>query len=711
MHKYLYLFAFLFIYVSISAQTTISYLPSTDNFANPERGFYRYSETRSSNYTLLDQATLEGYRQLHTPASASYSIYSTLVFRYFFLEDFKTANISQTYLDNIQTDFNTARLAGVKIIPRFAYTDEVNPDGCSSWICPPYGDAAKSWVLTHLGQLAPILETNKDVIASVQMGLVGVWGENYYTDFFGDASQGPDFKLLDANWSDRIEVVDALLDAVPVERMVQVRYPQQKQRAIYGINALTDSPALTLAEAFLGTDKARLGFHNDCILASADDFGTFTDYGNSSSSSMSDTTNLKPYMADDSQFVVVGGETCSDGYSPQNDCASSDPLAYGDTELERMHYSYLNAQYNNDVNNDWETGGCMDEIKQRLGYRFELQDGTFSDAAQPDQIINIDINLKNLGYASPYNERDVEIMLRNTATSEVWLADLTDDPRFWFANNSIYNINETLCIPSDMPTGTYTVLLNLPDPMTALSQLPEYSIRLANKLPDNSDPWEPTTGYNQLGHTITIDNTSANTNCNGEITFVELSTTLPIELVELKARSAKNDIVVEWTTAAEENNEGFFVERSLDGKSFTKVDWIKGKGTTHTFSHYQATDNKVDQDITYYYRLAQKDFDGTINLSKTVSARISSVDYHNEQFENSIKVFPNPANNQILVNWNSDLEEVLSISLINGIGQELIQSDIAEPTIDLTSLSSGIYFVKLSSKYQTFIKKVTVVKE
>lgn len=690
----------------ITAQTTVTYQASTSDFANPERGFYRYSEARSSNYILLDQTTLENYRLLHTPPTATYSIYSTLVFRYFFLEDFKASNISQTYLDNIQADFNTARLAGVKIIPRFAYTDEVDGSSCASFICPPYGDAAKSWILTHINQLQPILETNKDVIAAVQMGLIGVWGENYYTDYFGDASQGPSFQLLDQNWTDRIEVLTALVSAVPTERMVQVRYPQQKQRAIYGINATTDAAALTLAEAFQGTNKARLGFHNDCLLASADDFGTFTDYGNSSSNSTSDTLNLKPYFAEDSKFVVVGGETCSDGYSPENDCASTNAAAYGDTELERLHYSYLNSQYNNDVNNDWEGSGCMAEIKQRLGYRFELQDGLFSDAAQNGQVIDVSINLKNVGYASPYNERGLELILRNTTTGNLWFASLAGDPRFWFADNSIHNIMETICIPNGMAVGDYEVLLNLPDPMPSLYANPAYAIRLANLLPDNSDPWEPATGYNKLGHTITIDNVSANSNCNGEVTFTAISALLPVELIDFRAKATDENIILDWTTASEKDNKGFYVERSLNSKDFASIAWVEGKGRTNGTARYTIIDFEASRNTNYYYRLAQIDLDGTVSYSEFVTARIIAGNQETE-FANSIKIYPNPTYNELRMDWNEDLENIVSIDLLNVFGQQIKEVNYANKIINLTTFPQGIYFLRFHTSTRAYLKKVT----
>jgi len=104
------------------------------------------------------------------------------VFRYFVLDNFISSPISGDFLTNMQTDFDVARSAGVKLIIRFSYTNTPPTGNCGSWICPPYGDASKANVISHIAQLDTVLETNKDIIATVQMGFIGVWGENYYTD-------------------------------------------------------------------------------------------------------------------------------------------------------------------------------------------------------------------------------------------------------------------------------------------------------------------------------------------------------------------------------------------------------------------------------------------------------------------------------------------------------------------------------------------------
>ncbi len=506
-----------------TAQTTVVYEADTSDFVNPERGFYRYSETRASSHVPLIESVLTNNRQPQTPAGANYSVGSSLVYRYFILDDFVSSAISADFLAQIAADFATARSAGVKVIPRFTYTVTPMSGACPAmWVCPPYGDAIKSWVLSHIDDLEAVLDANQDVIAAVQMGFIGIWGENYYTDYFGDASVNGAGFLSSANWTDRKDVLARLLAAVPSSRMAQVRYPQKKQKFIYGNAAGTssaESPPITAAQAHDGSDIARIGFHNDCLLASPDDFGTYVDYDNPP---VSDVANLKPYFAAETKYVVAGGETCFDDYNPTNDC-SSVPGGTADVELEDLHYSYLNADYNHDVNNDWHDGGCMDDVKKELGYRLVLNSGTYTDEARPGQSISVNISLTNQGYAAPFNARGVELVLRGTTSGEKWFANLPDDPRFWLGEGAMHDIDATLCIPPNMPTDSYELLLNLPDPFASIYHRPEYSIRLASKLPGGAASWEELTGYNKLGHTVIVNNVAASPACSGEAGFLAAS--------------------------------------------------------------------------------------------------------------------------------------------------------------------------------------------
>lgn len=470
--------------------TVVPYVESTEDFNNPERGFYRYSETYVDNYSPLDAGTLATYKSGSSPQGGTFSVMSTLVFRYFIMSGYNGKALPASFLTNLANDFATARAAGVKLIPRFTYTISVNNGSCpEQWICPPYGDAPKNIVLNHISQLKPVLQANADVIACVQLGFFGVWGENFYTDYFGDPSSNGQKQLYDNNWNDRAEVLKAMLDALPADRMVQVRIPQLKQKFAKSVNALTADEAAT------GIDKARVGFHNDCFLSSANDFGTFADYGSTSAAPVEATTAMRNYAAMDSRYVVVGGETCSDEYSPENDCASKG--GHAEKEFGDMHYSFLNADYNKEVNNDWQEGGCVDNIKRNLGYRLVLKDAVLPASLAKGDAMAVTIHLENKGYAAPYNPRPVQLLLRNVDNKKIDTLTFTTEVRKWFTGD--VTLKQSFTLPSAIAAGTYEVLLNLPDQYMSLRTNPAYSIRMAN-----NNVWESATGYNNLNHKLTI---------------------------------------------------------------------------------------------------------------------------------------------------------------------------------------------------------------
>ena len=137
-------------FTATAQNTTVTYTASTENIANPERGFYQHEGTEASNYDDLNQTTLTNYRVNNK---------QTLILRIFYLDTFKTSPISSSFLSAMQTDFTRMRAAGIKCIIRFAYSDD--PDNGIQ-------DASKAQVLAHIEQLKPVLLANGDVIAVVQ---------------------------------------------------------------------------------------------------------------------------------------------------------------------------------------------------------------------------------------------------------------------------------------------------------------------------------------------------------------------------------------------------------------------------------------------------------------------------------------------------------------------------------------------------------------
>ncbi|MBK8552165.1 MAG: hypothetical protein IPL53_14320 [Ignavibacteria bacterium] len=99
---------------------------------------------------------------------------------------------------------------------------------------------------------------------------------------------------------------------------------------------------------------------------------------------------------------------------------------------------------------------------------------------------------------------------------------------------------------------------------------------------------------------------------------------LPVELYSFNYSVNRNNVRLSWTTASENNNSGFDIERSgVTGQAsseWEKLGFIQGKGTTSSPGDYEFTD-RVLKTGKYNYRLKQTDYNGNyeyFNLSGEV---------------------------------------------------------------------------------------------
>ena len=137
-----------------------------------------------------------------------------------------------------------------------------------------------------------------------------------------------------------------------------------------------------------------------------------------------------------------------------------------------------------------------------------LTSGTYQNSVRPGQALNVQMELHNSGYAAPINPRPVNVVLQSTTNKSILLSvELTDvDIRTWTPENSPIRLNISLDIPADddasnsLPTGTYELLLHLPDAAPTLTARPEYAIRLAN----TNVVWDAATGMNGLGMMVRV---------------------------------------------------------------------------------------------------------------------------------------------------------------------------------------------------------------
>jgi len=441
-------------------QTQIQYTPSTEDFANPERGFMKQS-------SIFPDEPLDPDKIRALQPSDS------LVWIYFRLDNYRDRLLDQNGLSTIRAVFDTARSKGLKLVIRFAY----NP-GPGSTTDPNLAnpDAPIDLVLQHIDQLKPILIENTDVIAVMQAGFVGHWGEWHSTKYLHPLEY-------------RRGIVDALLNSLPNDRMLQLRYPRYKEIFYQG--------PLTSQEAFSGTDESRIGHHNDCFLRDQDDGGTYSSvtlqqpqHVSTYCDGQNEIDCWKGFIAEEGQFTPVGGETCQ--YNPpRTDC----PNAL--QELEMLHWSFINNGYQMEVLNSWISGGCMDTIRRRLGYRLVLKEAIAPLTIQPGGTLNMDVILRNDGYASMYNPRPVYVVLHN-ANNRYDIALPSIDLRRWAAGMD-HTINVNTPVPANIIPGTYALSLWLPDQYMSLRDTPAYAVRFAN-----ANVWDAATGLNILTSNLTV---------------------------------------------------------------------------------------------------------------------------------------------------------------------------------------------------------------
>ncbi|HEV3410852.1 MAG TPA: T9SS type A sorting domain-containing protein, partial [Puia sp.] len=199
-----------------------------------------------------------------------------------------------------------------------------------------------------------------------------------------------------------------------------------------------------------------------------------------------------------------------------------------------------------------------------------------------------------------------------------------------------------------------------------------------------------------------ISNTQIPNNSTKFITIASAagSTPLPIELLDFNAVcGGNNDILIQWTTAIETNNDYFTLERSTDLSHYSAIAEIKGHGNSSGPINYNYTDNDVKEGINYSYRLKQTDFDGISTYSKVVVINQNcSIALPN------FTIYPNPTKGDLLqLVYLSAIDQTAMIKINNALGQICLTKTIQlykgtnNQTLSLGNLNPGIYFIQIES--------------
>lgn len=178
----------------------------------------------------------------------------------------------------------------------------------------------------------------------------------------------------------------------------------------------------------------------------------------------------------------------------------------------------------------------------------------------------------------------------------------------------------------------------------------------------------------------------------GNISVVDDCVATPVILLSFNAEKNNAEAHLNWSTAKEENNKGFELQRSSNGSDWVKIGFMNSlatDGNSKSILTYKFVDVVPGPGLNLY-RLKQEDNDGSYNYSAVSTVNFSAGD--------AITIYPNPFTSFIKI---KGLSGNSTISVFNGSGQELkcLRTDgTSELKMDLSDLPAGVYDIIISEK-------------
>ncbi len=209
-----------------------------------------------------------------------------------------------------------------------------------------------------------------------------------------------------------------------------------------------------------------------------------------------------------------------------------------------------------------------------------------------------------------------------------------------------------------------------------------------------------------------IDNGGSPTNYTATFSVVSSGGAcimLPVELTNFAVNCYDEDVKIAWTTASENRNDYFVVEKSYDGINWLELEKIAGQGNSSHENNYLISDANTLVDC--YYRLKQVDFDGEVSVFEP--SKLECYDDNSVFFE----VIPNPNDGgkfEIYLK-EKNRKNSTSLNLYDSSGKLILNKEI-EVNSGINkyeineNLSPGFYFVEvLNNDSFKRTKKVVVL--
>lgn len=392
-------------------------------------------------------------------------------------------DLDETFFKAWDETLQNCRNNGCMVALRFRYdaNGKDNPE-----------PASFEQVLNHIQQIkdSGLLEKYSDILAYVESGFVGKWGEQH-----GGKYTSVQYKA---------QVLEAMLQAVPSPIPVTVRTPdifaewagikRSELNDTELINSLTESQYTTDIQK----NKDRIGLYNDGYMGSDSDLGTYAN------------REIETDWLHNQTFTsYFGGEFSGnlswaqkyDTYLPENAIPEmyKTHLSYINGNIFQLYKDYtFSAEYDVDgVDNSAYYGENVYQfIRDHIGYRFVLRNSEITSETVQGGDVQVNFEVENTGFAGVIPSVQSYVILEKDGVYTLAESDI--DCHDWQScTKSIETLD--IKIPDNLPSGEWNVYIKLNMGTEAdTMNMSNRSIRFAN-----NDTWNGALGANYMG-SVTI---------------------------------------------------------------------------------------------------------------------------------------------------------------------------------------------------------------
>lgn len=178
----------------------------------------------------------------------------------------------------------------------------------------------------------------------------------------------------------------------------------------------------------------------------------------------------------------------------------------------------------------------------------------------------------------------------------------------------------------------------------------------------------------------------------GTFMLVDPTTILPLNWISFKGALKENYVELDWSTTNEFNTNGFEIERSTDGETYSNIGWVNSLGGVN-LNNYTYNDHSIVKGNKYYYRLKQEDKDGKFTYSSVVIIAYLGGNKW-------VNIYPNPVKDNLFIQRQNGSNSNTNIVITDASGKVVYQNvNSLSSTLEVqtSNWSRGIYIVKLNS--------------